>query len=119
MWLCSCSTSIIEEREISAHLNILTIPDVFQINTDGTLTKLFEADGPLHSPGNLALAPSNFGPFSNAVLVGNNIKVARSTPSIQATENFSGTSPMHPVARSRSTNCGHWRSANDPVPTAP
>jgi hypothetical protein len=27
MWLCSCSTSIIEEREISAHLNILTIRD--------------------------------------------------------------------------------------------
>lgn len=48
--------------------------DVFQINTDGTLTKLFEANGPLHSPWGLALAPSNFGPFSNAVLVGNNIR---------------------------------------------
>ena len=48
--------------------------DVFQINNDGTLTKLFEANGPLHSPWGLALAPSNFGPFSNAVLVGNNIK---------------------------------------------
>ena len=48
--------------------------DVFQINTDGTLTKLFEAHGPLHSPWGLALAPSNFGPFSNAVLIGNNIK---------------------------------------------
>jgi uncharacterized protein (TIGR03118 family) len=48
--------------------------DVFHINTDGTLTKLFEANGPLHSPWGLALAPSNFGPFSNAVLVGNNIK---------------------------------------------
>lgn len=48
--------------------------DVFQINTDGTLTKLFGANGPLHSPWGLALAPANFGPFSNAVLVGNNIK---------------------------------------------
>ena len=55
------------------------------------LDQLFEADGPLHSPWGLALARSNFGPFSNAVLVGNNIKVARSTPSIQATENFWGT----------------------------
>jgi uncharacterized protein (TIGR03118 family) len=49
--------------------------DVFHIkDTDGTLTKLFEANGPLHSPWGLALAPENFGPFSNAVLVGNNIK---------------------------------------------
>ena len=48
--------------------------DVFQINTDGTVTKLFEANGPLHSPWGLALAPPNFGPFSNAVLIGNNIK---------------------------------------------
>ena len=48
--------------------------DVFQINADGTLTKLFQAFGPLHSPWGLALAPSKFGPFSNAVLIGNNIK---------------------------------------------
>jgi uncharacterized protein (TIGR03118 family) len=48
--------------------------NVFHINNDGTLTKLFEASGPLHSPWGLALAPSNFGPFSNAVLVANNIK---------------------------------------------
>ena len=48
--------------------------DVFKINDDGTLTKLFEANGPLHSPWGLAQAPSNFGPFSNAVLIGNNIK---------------------------------------------
>jgi uncharacterized protein (TIGR03118 family) len=48
--------------------------DAFHINTDGTLTKLFEANGPLHSPWGLALAPPNFGPFSNAVLVANNIK---------------------------------------------
>jgi uncharacterized protein (TIGR03118 family) len=48
--------------------------DVFHINTDGTLTKLFVANGPLHSPWGLALAPPNFGPFSNAVLVANNIK---------------------------------------------
>src|SRR6516162_1871143 len=27
MWLCSSSTSIIEDRDLSAHLNILTIRD--------------------------------------------------------------------------------------------
>jgi uncharacterized protein (TIGR03118 family) len=48
--------------------------DVFQINTNGTLTKLFEANGPLHSPWGLALAPPDFGPFSNTVLIGSNIK---------------------------------------------
>jgi uncharacterized protein (TIGR03118 family) len=48
--------------------------DVFQIKNDGSLTKLFEANGPLHSPWGLAQAPSNFGPFSNAVLIGNNIR---------------------------------------------
>jgi uncharacterized protein (TIGR03118 family) len=48
--------------------------DVSQINDDGTLVKLFEAHGPLHSPWGLALAPPNFGQFSSAVLIGNNIK---------------------------------------------
>lgn len=52
--------------------------DVFQINdSDGTLVKLFEADGPLHSPWGLALAPPGFGPFANDVLIGNNIKDGR------------------------------------------
>ena len=48
--------------------------DVFQIEQDGTLVELFEANGPLHSPWGLALAPSDFGEFSNAVLIANNIK---------------------------------------------
>jgi uncharacterized protein (TIGR03118 family) len=47
---------------------------VFQINSDGSLTKLFQANGPVHQPWGLALAPSNFGPFSNAVLVGDNYR---------------------------------------------
>ena len=48
--------------------------DVFQIEDDGTLVELFQANGPLHSPWGLALASPDFGEFSNAVLVGNNIK---------------------------------------------
>lgn len=49
--------------------------DIF--NTDGTLFKHDAVHGPLHSPWGLALAPSNFGQFSNAVLIGNNIKDGR------------------------------------------
>jgi uncharacterized protein (TIGR03118 family) len=44
--------------------------DVF--NPDGTLAKHFAAHGPLHSPWGLALAPDNFGPMSNAILITNN-----------------------------------------------
>lgn len=48
--------------------------DVFQIEDDGSLVERFQATGPLHSPWGLALAPSNFGEFSDAVLIANNIK---------------------------------------------
>jgi uncharacterized protein (TIGR03118 family) len=64
--------------------------DVFQINNDGTLTKLFEANGPLHSPWGLAQAPSNFGPFSNAVLIANNIKDGEINAFDPETGNFLG-----------------------------
>ena len=40
-------------------------------NPDGTVFK-DNIRGPLHSPWGLALAPANFGQFSNAVLIGNN-----------------------------------------------
>jgi uncharacterized protein (TIGR03118 family) len=34
-------------------------------------------NGPLHSPWGIALAPADFGPFSNALLVSNNISRGR------------------------------------------
>ena len=49
--------------------------DIF--NPDGTVFKHDAAHGPLHSPWGLALAPPNFGQFSNAILIGNNIKDGR------------------------------------------
>ena len=59
--------------------------DIF--NLDGTVFKHDAMHGPLHSPWGLALAPANFGRFSNAVLVGNNIKDGR----INAFDPASGT----------------------------
>ena len=44
--------------------------DVF--DTAGNLVKHFAANGPLHSPWGVALAPANFGPMSNAILISNN-----------------------------------------------
>jgi uncharacterized protein (TIGR03118 family) len=49
--------------------------DVFA--TDGTLVKHFAVHGPLHSPWGIALAPDNFGPMSNAILITNNISRGR------------------------------------------
>jgi uncharacterized protein (TIGR03118 family) len=43
--------------------------DVFTMN--GVLVGRLISNGPLNSPWGLALAPSNFGPFSNDLLVGN------------------------------------------------
>src|SRR5262249_7909396 len=43
--------------------------DVF--DTDGTLVRRFASQGALNSPWGLALAPSDFGPFGGALLVGN------------------------------------------------
>jgi uncharacterized protein (TIGR03118 family) len=44
--------------------------DVF--DTAGNLVKHLAVNGPLHSPWGVALAPSNFGPMSNAILISNN-----------------------------------------------
>jgi uncharacterized protein (TIGR03118 family) len=49
--------------------------DVF--GPDGTLAKHLVVHGPLHSPWGIALAPDNFGPMSNAILVTNNIPRGR------------------------------------------
>jgi uncharacterized protein (TIGR03118 family) len=49
--------------------------DVF--DTEGNLVKHFAARGPLHSPWGIALAPSDFGPMSNAILISNNISRGR------------------------------------------
>jgi uncharacterized protein (TIGR03118 family) len=44
--------------------------DVF--DTAGNLVKHDAVRGPLHSPWGIALAPANFGPMSNAILISNN-----------------------------------------------
>lgn len=44
--------------------------DVF--DTAGSLVKHLAVNGPLHSPWGVALAPANFGPMSNAILISNN-----------------------------------------------
>jgi uncharacterized protein (TIGR03118 family) len=49
--------------------------DVFA--PDGTLVQHFAVHGPLHSPWGIALAPDNFGPMSNAILITNNIPRGR------------------------------------------
>ena len=45
--------------------------DVFQ--EDGTFVKVLAHGPPLNQPYSLAVAPSNFGPLSNTLLVGNNL----------------------------------------------
>jgi uncharacterized protein (TIGR03118 family) len=62
--------------------------DIF--NLDGTVFKHDAVHGPLHSPWGLALAPSNFGPFSNAILVGNNDKQGRINAFDPSTGKFLG-----------------------------
>jgi uncharacterized protein (TIGR03118 family) len=49
--------------------------DVFDL--EGALLKHFAVHGPLHSPWGIALAPSDFGPMSNAILISNNISRGR------------------------------------------
>jgi uncharacterized protein (TIGR03118 family) len=71
-------------REINGKLWVTFTPlnkgqnglvDIF--NPDGTVFKHDAVHGPLHSPWALALAPPDFGKFSNAILIGNNIKDGR------------------------------------------
>ena len=44
---------------------------VSEFNTDGTFVKRIATQGTLNAPWGLAVAPGNFGQFSNALLVGN------------------------------------------------
>jgi uncharacterized protein (TIGR03118 family) len=62
--------------------------DVF--DTAGTLVKHFAAKGPLHSPWGIALAPDNFGPMSNAILISNNISRGRINAFNPSTGQFLG-----------------------------
>jgi uncharacterized protein (TIGR03118 family) len=50
---------------------------VDEFDTKGNLIKHVAVNGPLHSPWGLAMAPANFGPFSGALLVANNIPKGR------------------------------------------
>lgn len=65
--------------------------DVF--DTEGNLInhKPLVARGPLHSPWGIALAPPDFGPFSNALLIGNNIPGGRVNAFNPDTGQFLGT----------------------------
>jgi uncharacterized protein (TIGR03118 family) len=53
--------------------------DVFDIADDGSLTlaRHNALQGPLHSPWGIALAPADFGPMSNAILISNNTSRGR------------------------------------------
>ena len=62
--------------------------DVF--DTDGNLVKHFAVHGPLHSPWGIALAPDDFGPMSNAILISNNISRGRINAFNPATGQFLG-----------------------------
>jgi uncharacterized protein (TIGR03118 family) len=57
---------------------------------DGTLVKHFAVHGPLHSPWGIALAPDNFGPMSNAILITNNTPRGRINAFDAATGAFLG-----------------------------
>src|SRR6266513_636087 len=62
--------------------------DVF--DTEGNLVKHFAVHGPLHSPWGIALAPADFGPMSNAILISNNISRGRINAFNPATGQFLG-----------------------------
>jgi uncharacterized protein (TIGR03118 family) len=50
---------------------------VSAFSTAGALQTHIKVSGPLHSPWGVALAPADFGPFSNALLISNNITRGR------------------------------------------
>ena len=50
---------------------------VSAFTTTGVLKSSIHVRGPLHSPWGVALAPADFGPFSNALLISNNITRGR------------------------------------------
>jgi uncharacterized protein (TIGR03118 family) len=62
---------------------------VVEFNPAGEV--LMRITGPLHSPWGLAMAPGGFGPFSNALLVANNVPDGRINAFDPATGAFLGT----------------------------
>jgi len=62
------------KQDAAAHDNVngagLGLVDVFDA-TGHFVKRLVDVGGPLNAPWGMALAPANFGPFSNALLVGN------------------------------------------------
>jgi len=52
---------------------------------------LLRITGPLHSPWGIAMAPADFGPFSNALLIANNVPDGRINAFDPATGAFLGT----------------------------
>jgi uncharacterized protein (TIGR03118 family) len=55
-----------DDEVAGAHLGFVSV-----FNTDGTFVKRVASQGTLNAPWGLAVAPGNFGEFSNALLVGN------------------------------------------------
>ena len=62
---------------------------VDEFNTAGAV--LMSINGPLHSPWGLAMAPADFGPFSNTLLVANNVPDGRINAFDPASGAFLGT----------------------------
>jgi uncharacterized protein (TIGR03118 family) len=62
---------------------------VVEFNPAGTV--LMRINGPLHSPWGLAMAPSDFGPFSNKLLVANNVPAGKINAFDPASGAFLGT----------------------------
>lgn len=63
--------------------------DIF--GEDGTLLKQLTSGGPLNQPWGFAIAPDNFGPFSNALLVTNNLPEGTINAFNSVTGQFIGT----------------------------
>jgi uncharacterized protein (TIGR03437 family) len=68
MWLCSSSTSIIKDRDLSAHLNILTIR---QINPFG-----------VHPAAGLPPGPRSLAPDSLVSIYGQNLTCGKAVPTV-------------------------------------
>jgi uncharacterized protein (TIGR03118 family) len=83
------------DEEIAGHGNGLV--DVY--NTDGTFAKRLISNGNLNDPWGMVVAPSNFGDFSNDLLVGNvgSGRILAYNPTTGAFQGTLSTSPGHPI----------------------
>jgi uncharacterized protein (TIGR03118 family) len=87
--------------------------DIF--DAEGNLVKHFAANGPLHSPWGIALAPADFGPMSKAILISNNTSRGRVNAfNPKTTVRFATLT----AKLSRSMRFGHCSSARMAVRTA-